>query len=247
LASTTKWMILMNILIPIIYFMGIGSTATFSDVGVDQIILDSIKAFENLSDYTCRLDKKVNKAGRIYHDVDISVKYKKPGHYYFRWEEGRFAGREVIYVAGKNKDKIVAHPGGFFRFFTFRLDPEGREAMKRNHHSLRESGIEKIIAIIEKDYDRFKKTGLGTIRLIEENSVHGRDVWVVYCEFPENREFYSHRIILYFDKEFRLPIKVMVFDWADTLFEEYYFRDLEINTDIEERDFDPKNPEYSFF
>jgi outer membrane lipoprotein-sorting protein len=246
-ASITKKMILMNILIFIISFMGIGRTSAFPEDSVDQIILDSIKAFETLSDYTCRLDKKVNKAGRIYHDVDISVKYKEPGHYYFRWEEGRFAGREVIYVAGKNKDKIVAHPGGFFRFITLHLDPEGSEAMKRNHHPLKESGIEKIIAIIEKDYDRFKKSGLGTIRLIEENSIDGRDVWVIHCEFPENREFYSHKIILYFDKELKLPIKVTVFDWTDTLFEEYYFRALEINTGIEERDFDPKNPEYRFF
>lgn len=236
----------MNILIFIICFMGIGRTDAFPDDDVDQIITDSIKAFQNLSDYTCRLDKKVNKAGRIYHDSDISVKYKKPGHYYFRWEKGRFGGREVIYVVGKNKDKIVAHPGGFFRFFTFRLDPEGREAMKRNHHSLKESGIEKIIAIIEKDYDRFKNTGYGKIRLLEENSIDGRNVWVIHCEFPEDRGFYSHKIILYFDKELKLPIKVSVFDWAETLFEEYYFRDLEINTGIEERAFDPKNPEYKF-
>ena len=108
------------------------------------------------------------------------------------------SGREVIYVAGKNKDKIVAHPGGLFRFFTLRIDPEGRKAMKRNHHSLRESGIEKIIRIIEKDYDRSKKTGLGTIRLLEENSIDGKDVWVIHCEFPDNRGYYSHKIILYF-------------------------------------------------
>ena len=88
---------------------------------------------------------------------------------------------------------------------------------------------------------------MGTIRLIEENSVDGRDVWVIHCEFPENREFYSHKIILYFDKELKLPIKITVFDWADTLFEEYYFRNLKINTGIEERDFDPENPEYRFF
>lgn len=246
-AAATKRVTSIKILIFMISFMGAGSTAAFPDEAIDQIILDSIKAFEDLFDYTCRLDKKVNKAGSIYHDCDISVKYKKPGHYYFRWEEGRFSGREVIYVAGKNKDKIVAHPGGFFRFFTFRLDPEGRKAMKRNHHSLRESGIEKIMKIIEKDYDRFKKTGLGTMKLFEDDSIDGRDVWVVHCEFPENREFYSHKIIICFDKELKLPIKVVVFDWADTLFEEYCFRDLQINIGVEEKDFDPKNPEYTFF
>ena len=244
--SAIKRMIPINILILIICFMGIGSTAVFPDDGVDQIILDSIKAFENLFDYTCKLDKKINKAGRIYHDLGISVKYKKPGHYYFRWEEGRSKGREVIYVAGKNRDKIMAHPGGLLRFFTFHLNPEGRKAMRRNHHSLRESGIEKIMSIIEKDYHRSKRTGMGTVELLQENFIDGRDVWVIHCEFPENSEFYSHKIILNFDKELKLPIKVKAYDWSDTLFEEYYFRDLKINTGIEEKDFDPKNPEYSF-
>ena len=244
---TTKRMISVSILIFVICMMRTGRTAAFPDDGVDQIILDSIKEFKELSDYTCRLDKKVNKTGRIYHDPDISVKYKKPGHYYFRWEEGRFRGREVIYVDGENKDKLLAHPGGLFWFITLRLDPEGREAMRRNHHSLRESGIEKIIKIIEKDFDRSRKTGLGTIKFLEEKSIDGRSVRVIGCEFPESEEFYSHKIILYFDKELKLPIKVTVFDWTDTLYEEYYFRDLKVNMGIEETDFDPKNPEYRFF
>jgi len=225
---------------------GTGRSAAFTDDRVDQIILDSIREFEKLSDYTCSLDKKVNKAGRIYHDLGISVKYKKPGQHYFRWEEGKYSGQEDIYVADKNKDRIVAHPGGVFRFLTFRLDPEGRKAMKRNHHSLRESGIEKIMTIIEKDYNHSIETGRGTIELLEENFIDGRDVWVVHCEFPDKKEFYSHKIILCFDKELKLPIKITVYDWSDTLFEEYYFRDLKINTGIEEKDFDPKNPEYSF-
>jgi outer membrane lipoprotein-sorting protein len=245
--SSIKRMILMNTLIFIIYLMVTGHAAALSDEGVDQIISDSIQAFENLSDYTCRLDKKVNKSGRTHHDPDISVKYKKSGHYYFRWEEGRFSGREAIYVAGKNKDRILAHPGGFFRFLTFRLDLEGREAMKRNHHSLRDSGIEKIIRIIQKDYNRSKELRMGTIELLGENFIYGRDVWIIQCEFPEKREFYSHKIILCFDKELKLPIKVSVFDWSDTLFEEYCFRNLKVNTGIEARDFDPKNPEYRFF
>ncbi len=188
----------------------------------------------------------MNKGGRIYYDPDILVKYKKPGHYYFRWQEGEFKGQEVIYVAGKNNDKLVAHSGGFFKFITLHLDPEGPVAMKRNHHPLTESGLEKIMKIIERDYNRFKKTGSGRIQLLGEEFINNRRVWMVFCEFPENRDFYAHRIILYFDRELNLPVKITAFDWKDSLFEEYYFRDLRINTGFEEKDFDPENPEYGY-
>ena len=68
----------------------------------------------------------------------------------------------------------------------------------------------------------------------------------MYCEFPENRDFYARRIVIYFDMESKLPVKVTVFDWADLLYEEYCFRDLKINKGIDDRDFDPENPEYDF-
>lgn len=245
-AKTIKLMILIIIQILTVHIPKTGNAEAFKDVDVNHIILNSINEFKNVSDYTCRLYKKVNKAGRILNDQNILVKYKKPAHYYFRWKEGRFKGREVIYVAGQNNDKIVAHTGGLFRLFTFHLDPEGHEAMRRNHHSLRESGMEKIMTIIESNYYRSKQTGLGEIQLLGENSIDGRNVWVIHCEFPENRDFYAHKIILYIDKELKLPVKVTVFDWDDLLFEEYCFRDLQINTGIGEKEFDPENPGYNF-
>jgi hypothetical protein len=245
--ATIKLMIIMKIQILIVCILKIGSVAAFSDVDIDQIILNSINEFKNVSDHTCILDKKVNKNGCIYNDPAIFVKYMKPKHYYFRWEEGRFKGQEVIYAAGRNNDKIVAHPGGIFRFVKLHLDPEGYSAMKRNHHSLRDSGMEKIMSIIEEDYYRSKETGLGVIQLIGDNYIDGKAAWVIYCEFPENRDFYAHRIFLYIDKELKLPVKITVFDWANLLFEEYCFRDLQINTGIAEKDFEPENPEYKFF
>lgn len=97
---------------------------------VGQLISDMVKRYEAVTDYTCKLDKKVRKEGVLYEDLAISVKYKKPMHYYFRWEQGPARGREVIYVHGRNNNQLVAHPGGGLRFLTLRLDPTGRLAMK---------------------------------------------------------------------------------------------------------------------
>ena len=93
------------ILLTIFSVLKINTGIVFSE-DIDQLINNSVEAFQNVSDYTCKLDKTVNKNGRIYKDPFIFVKYKKPTHYYFRWEHGRFKGQEVIFVSGRNNDKI---------------------------------------------------------------------------------------------------------------------------------------------
>ncbi len=213
---------------------------------VDYLINESLEHLKHVSDYTCTLEKKVNKDGVVYYDPEIRVKYKKPAHYYFKWVKGKFEGQEVIYREGSNRNKIVAHSGGFFRFITLYLDPEGNMAMKRNHHSLRRSGMEKIFDIFNESYSRYKLTGFGNIALAEEGAVDNRPVWIVYGEFPENMDFYAAKIILCIDREYLLPLKVSVYDWSDTLYEEYTFHDLKINVGLNEDDFDPENSEYNF-
>ena len=49
------------------------------------------------------------------------------------------------------------------------------------------------------------------------------------------------------DKSMALPVSVTIFDWSESLVEEYVFRDLKINVGFTENDFDPGNPEYNFF
>ena len=119
-------------------------------------------------------------------------------------------------------------------------------AMKRNHHSLRRSGLEKIFDILDESYSRSKITGRGTIVLTGGNKIDNRDVWVVEGEFPENMDFYAAKIILLIDREYMLPLKVSVYDWSDALYEEYTFHDLRINVGLDEKAFDHENEEYNF-
>jgi outer membrane lipoprotein-sorting protein len=243
--KTIKYLVTIMALLTLLTFKGSESLASSGDV--HQLINSAIEQFKNISDYTCTLDKKVNKNGTIHEELAIYVKYKKPKHYYFRWNEGRTKGQEVIFVAGKYRDKIVAHSGGLLRFFTLHLDPEGSIAMKKNRHSLKDSGLEKVMHMIETNYILSREIGLDTIKYIGEDRIGETDVLVINGSFPENQGFYAHEIIIALDKELLLPVKVSVYDWSYELIEEYVFRNLRINVGFNECDFDPDNPEYSFY
>ncbi len=223
-----------------------GRMGLADDVNAEPLIINMIEKFEELADYTCRLDKRVKKNGILHEDLAIFVKYKKPKHYYFRWEEGSAKGREVIFVAGKHNDKLVAHPGGIWQFLTFHLHPEGRLAMQNNRHSLQHSGMEKIMSLIESNYKRAQEMGLDAIQYIKKDRLDGRDVWIVEGSFPENQGFYAHRITICVDKTINLPVKISIFDWSEALIDEYVFRDLRINVVLNESDFHPGNPDYNF-
>lgn len=217
------------------------------DDPAQSLLANAIQRFKTVEDYTCRLDKRVRKNGNLYEDLNISVKYKKPQHYYFHWNTGPSAGREVIFVAGQNDDKLVAHPGGFFRFITFHLDPEGDLAMKRNRHSMWHSGMEKIMYLIESNTRQAQVQGLDSIQYLGEARILGKRVGVIEGRFPDNLGFYAHRIIMCMDREIGLPVKVSIFDWSETLIEEYVFNDLKINVGLDKNDFNPANPDYNYF
>jgi outer membrane lipoprotein-sorting protein len=228
-------------------FMECVNTSMAASYDVDYVIKESMIRFEQLSDFTGTLEKKVNKEGVVYYDPEIRVKYKKPSHYYFKWGKGGFEGQEVIFVKGSNNNKLVGHYGGLFSFITLHVDPEGCIAMKRNHHPLTLSGMQKIYDILEDSYNRYKATGEGNIELAGVGMVDNRAVWVIYGEFPKDKNFYAARIYLYIDKEHLLPLKVTVYDWSDALYEEYTFHDLKINVGLNEKDFNHQNDKYNFF
>ena len=223
-----------------------GSSGFAAEIDPGLLLLDAVRQFNGVQTYTCRLDKRVVKSGRLHEDLSIFVKYRKPAHYYFRWDKGSRAGQEVIFAAGKHGGKIMAHPGGWFRFITLRLNPDGRLAMKENRHSLRHSGLEKIISIIEADFLRSRREGLVALHYAGEDWLDDSSVWVLEGRFAKNQGYYAEKVILYIDQTLRLPVKVSVYNGKNTLLEEYVFHHLKINVGWTALDFDPDNPDYNF-
>ncbi|MGO9613902.1 MAG: DUF1571 domain-containing protein [Dissulfurispiraceae bacterium] len=66
--------------------------------------------------------------------------------------------------------------------------------------------------------------------------------------FPKNRanSYYCYRALINFDVETKLPVRVNIYDWDDTLLEGYGYEAVKLNAGLTEADFDPNNSEYRF-
>jgi negative regulator of sigma E activity len=90
----------------------------------------------------------------------------------------------------------------------------------------------------------------GVLEVIDRGlgQVGGQRVRLVEGILPRDPKagYYSYRVLLAFDEENHLPIRILVYDWNDQIIEEYTHLQLDLNPGLTERDFDPNNREYGF-
>lgn len=213
---------------------------------IDEILQKCVESYSKIQDYTCVLYRKELVKNNYREQKNIILKFKKPLQLYFKWTEGSGEGTEVIFVKDKYNNKLVAHPGGFFKFFKVYLDPKGNMAMKNNRHYIYESHIGNIVDMIQENYNKAKTNNEGDITYKGEEVLDDIKTYVFQVVFPENKGYYGHIILINIDKENHLPVKLEVYGWANELFELYYFSQLKINTGLTDMDFDIKNPNYEF-
>jgi len=211
-----------------------------------QIISDAIRSYDRVGDYTCLFYKKELVQDKYIEQKSIIVKHRKPSSFYLKWTEGDEKGTEVIYVQGRNENKLKAHTGGLLKWLTLNLDPGGSTAMKNNRHTVLDAHIGKIIDICDNNYKLAKHLGVGTFELCEERMIGGRPVICIKATFPDDRRFYGGINYIYVDKEYKFPVAVEIYGWSNELFEKYEFTNIKLNVGLTDKDFDPKNKEYAF-
>ncbi|VFQ46982.1 DUF1571 domain-containing protein [Desulfoluna butyratoxydans] len=59
-------------------------------------------------------------------------------------------------------------------------------------------------------------------------------------------DYYCRRSVSYYDAASELLVKIENYDWNNTLYEAYHYRDLQLNVGLSSYDFDPDNKGYSF-
>ncbi len=230
-----------NILILIIL---INTPAHAFDPG--QVISDAIRSYDQVKDYTCRFHKKELVQDKYVEQKNIIIKYRKPFSIYMKWTEGDEKGTEVIYVQGRNDNKLKAHTGGPLKWLTLNLDPGGSIAMRNNRHTVLDAHIGKIIEICDNNHKLSKQLNVGTFELCEEKRIGGRPQSCIKAAFPNDRRFYGVISYIYLDKEYKFPVAVEIYGWNNELLEKYEYTDIKLNVGLTDKDFDPKNKEYEF-
>ncbi len=198
--------------------------------------------------YTAIFHKQERIQEKLTNEETIFLKFKKPFKVYMRWAKEPHKGRESLYVEGHNSNLIKVRECGLAGLLTVDIDPKGALIMKGSRHPVTDSGIENLVKLIRENLEKGVKSREIDLREQGEERVYGRTTRKVEIIFPKNkaRSYYCYRALINLDVETKLPVKVHIYDWDNTLVESYGYEAVKLDAGLTEADFDPTNPEYRF-
>jgi len=221
-----------------------------ADQGELFALLEKMEAgYEHVRDYTALFHRRERIDGEWRSEEISFLKFQRPFKVYMRWLSGPSEGREAVYVEGANQNKVVIYePRGLSRFFTFLLDPGSWRILKDSRYPFTEIGIGRLIERIGRDARR--AWARGELRLVDHGRTKfmGRDVRQIEGILPQDQRagYDSYRMVLRIDEENRLPVQASLYDWDNAITGEYTYRELRLNPELKETDFDPSNLAYHF-
>lgn len=238
------------------------STADQQDAGPKRSLDDAIKlgqesraAYGKVQDYTAVFDKtEVVGSNLIEQSMDMKFR-QKPFSVYLHCRSSKEKGREAIYVAGANSDKIVVHETGLKSLagaMAFKLNDD--LVMQENRYPITDLGIGRILEKSLVIWERDKKLSAEQVDVrIFDGQAASRPCDVVQIKYagPQANQTYSLSRV-YFDKETKLTIQAEQFGWPKTqgeqpkLLEKYTYTDVETNVGLTDEDFDTQNSKYGF-
>ncbi len=136
--------------------------------------LDAMEqAGAKVNDYTMHLVKRELRGAKLEPEETLVIKWQRPQRIYIHAIKGPTEGEEVIYVPGRNKDRIKVHKGTF-PDITLNLDPYGSLAMAHAHHPVPEISLVRLIDRVLDNTRRAKKKDEGSLVFEGEETLFGR-------------------------------------------------------------------------
>jgi outer membrane lipoprotein-sorting protein len=214
----------------------------------ERWIREADTALVQVESYTAIFHKQERVDGRLMEEETVLFKFKRPFKVYMKWIKDPYKGRELLYVQGRNNNRMMVLDSGIMGMMTVNLDPKGSLAMKGNRHPVTDSGLDHLVKLLRDDMRRGVKEKEIELKKLGEEILYERRTQRVKILSPrgEGKGYYCYRAVLNLDIEKKVPIKVQIYDWGNNLIESYGYEDLKFNTGLTDADFSPKNPEYKF-
>lgn len=179
----------------------------------------------------------------------MKVRHKPFSVYLYFHEPAR--GREVIYVQGRNNGQLLAHETGIKSLVgTVRLAPTSATAMDGNKYPITKIGMEKMIGEIIKQWETESRYGETTVKYYNNAKIGKIACRVIESSHPQKRRQFPFKTTrLWIEKATGLPIRAEQFGFSTgkpLMLEQYTYLNVKTNLRMTDRDFDEKNPKYSF-
>lgn len=227
-----------------------------------ELLQQGRKFVEANGAYTATMSKQEEVQGERLDEQKIFLKCRQsPFSVYLRWEGGD-AGREVLYVDGRDDGKLLGHDGGWkARLPSLTLDPECSLAMRDTRYPVTQAGFVALIDLMTDVHEEDLQTGrFAKCEHAENADFDGRPchAFTTVYTSPQTSPDYRKSVTL-IDKEWNVPVSTQHYGWpaegqpvaeeeidAATLIESYQFTDVNFDARITEADFDAEHEDYKF-
>jgi len=222
-----------------------------SAIGLGKKCLARMNSIE---DYEATFVKRERVNGQLTQQTMQIRLREKPFSVYLRYA-GDLAGREILFVRGKNNNQLLAHEGSGLKSLvgTVSLATEGVEAMQDNRYPITMIGMRRMLETILAQWEEETRYGEVDVRFYPDAKLGGRHCQVIESTHPQPRkQFRFHRTRLFIDVETGLPVRVEQYGFPPMpgakpqIEEEYTYADIQTNVGLDDRDFSTSNPEYNF-
>lgn len=218
-------------------------------------------------DYTCRIIRRERLGGKLrpYEVMSVKVRHERPAggegqpaspfSVYLHFDRpSKVAGREVLFLEGKNAGRMLVRRGGTrLAYVTTYLAPTSKLAMEESRYPITDIGIHRLISRLTEVIEQDMQHGECRVQFFDGAKIGDRPCTRVLVEHPTPRDhFRFHRAIVFIDKERQIPLGYASYTWPDepggkpVLTEEYIYADVRLNVGLTDADFDRENPAYGF-
>lgn len=220
-----------------------------------------VETLDQIPSYSAEMTKQERIGGDVGREQKIDLKFRHADEaagisqsIYMKWQTGD-RGREVIYVDGLNNGKMLVHAGGWKARIlpVLSLDPNGAIAMSEARHPINEAGLKHLTSKWLRV--RLGDEGQAGIQYhVEPADFDGRNGYkfsVTYSDKSQNGDY--RKCELWIDSERNIPLASVNYTWsvetatdAQTMVERYEYRNVELNANLSDADFDRTNRRYAF-
>ncbi|MFM8474205.1 MAG: DUF1571 domain-containing protein [Planctomycetaceae bacterium] len=206
-----------------------------------------------LPGYSCIFAKKeVVDNHLIEQKMRLKIRHK-PFSVYMYFEEPK-AGREVIFVEGRNDNRLQVHETGLASLIgTLSLAPEDPRVKAENRHPITKAGILRTIEAQIAIWESELKYGEVSVKYLQDAKIGDLSCRVVESSHPEpRRQFAFQKTRLWIDVKSGYPVRLQQFafpkkpDVPAPIVEDYTFTQINADVEFTDRDFDVANPDYNF-
>jgi hypothetical protein len=219
---------------------------------------------DHVRDYTCTIVKRERVKdvlgdyqymfAKIRHRNEMDGKVVTPFSVYLRFVKPEsIAGREVIWVEGKNNGSMIVHETGLLNVKRLSLDPNGILAMMGQRYPVSKIGILNLVDELIQKGKRDRKHSECEVQFFKNAQINKRPCTMIQVVHPVKRDYFDfHKVQIFIDVKLNVPVRYAAWLWPEEpgaeapLLEEYTYLDVELNPGLTDKDFDPDNPEYQY-